>query len=74
MYSLALLNIIYSYKYLESDLIKHFSRDIYPFVGSTAGEEIPRDPHMFPRQTIESHSNKGDNWYIISNIFASDTK
>jgi hypothetical protein len=35
MYSLALLNIIYSYKYLESDLIKHFSRDIYPFVGST---------------------------------------
>ena len=21
-----------------------------------------------------SHSNKGDNWYIISNIFASDTK
>ena len=41
MYSLALLNIIYSYKYLESDLIKYLSRDIYPFVGSTAREEIP---------------------------------
>ena len=25
------------------------------------------------RQTVGSHSNKGDNWYIISNIFASDT-
>ena len=60
MYSLALLNIIYSYKYLESDLIKHFSRDIYPFVGSTAREEIPRDPHMFPIivTSLDSTDNK----------------
>jgi hypothetical protein len=33
------LNIIYSYKYLESDLIKQ-SRDIYPFVGSTANRKV----------------------------------
>ena len=41
-----------------------------------------RSPEGFPegdltfgrRSTVGSHSNKGDNWYIISKIFASDTK
>ena len=38
-------------------------------------EDLPEGDLIFRGETIVgSHSNKGDNWYIISNIFASDTK
>ena len=63
-------NIIYSYKYLESDLMKHchmiFIRllDQPLIVRSTACEEIPRkfpcEPHMFPIivTSLDSTDNK----------------
>ena len=63
-------NIIYSYKYIESDLIKHCHVIFIHLSGrplivrSTAREEIPRkfprEPHMFPIivTSIDSTDNK----------------
>ena len=66
----AFANIIYSYKYLESDLIKHCHVIFIHSLGqplivrSTAREEIPRkfprEPHVFPIivTSLDSTDNK----------------
>ena len=73
-------NIIYSYKYLESDLIKHchviFIHSLdQPLIVRSHSKEIPRkfpiEPHMFPIivTSLDSTENKhGVQWQIFQHL------